>query len=327
MSPLTARGALATMRTAMDLMQRRLTWLRRLAWLSAALVLAVASLSAFIRVSHAGLGCSDWPQCYGERLRDAQRGRADAAADSPAVAAARLAHRLVASSALLLVIALVVLSFGNAPWLKREGTLALALLALALALAVLGRWTAGARVPAVAVGNLLGGMLMLALCVRLAAPPAPAAGPRPRLWARAAVLVLLAQLALGAVVSASYAGLSCGGLGDCLGRAAAAGWPWQALDPWREPVFRAGALPINAAGALAQAAHRGGALLVLAVLLPPALAGLRVSPRRDGVVLLALLALQIGLGVLMVSASLPLAAALAHNLVAALLLAAVFRMT
>ena len=313
----------------MNLTQRRYVWLRRLALTGAALMLAITSLSAFMRLSGAGLGCAEWPQCYGSRLRDAQQGLSPTVADSEAVAAARLAHRGIAVLALLVVITMVVLCFGSTPVLRREGALALWLLALVLGLAVLGRWTAGARVPAVAIGNLLGGLLMLALCWRLAARRSDLAATPLRThmsWARVGAVLLLAQVALGAAVSASYAGLSCGGVGDCLRAADAAAWPWQILNPWQEPRFDATPLPLNPGAAIVQLLHRGGAMLVLVVLLPLGVALLRGPQRREGAALLVLLALQIGLGALMVAASLPLVLALAHNLVAALLLAVLLRL-
>lgn len=310
----------------MNLTQRRHAWLRRLALTCAALVLAVTSLSAFIRLSQAGLGCNDWPQCYGSRLRDAQQGHPDLAAKVEAVAAARLAHRAVAVLALLAVVTMLAICFGNQPWLHREGLLALALLALALGLAVLGRSTAGSRLPAVAMANLIGGVLMLALSWRLAATGAPSARPALKAWARVAALLLLGQLALGALVSSSYAGLSCASVGDCVAAADAAGWPWRLLDPWREPVFVATPLPINPNGAIGQVLHRAGAVVVLVMLAPLGWATLRGARRREGVTLLALLVLQMMLGLVMTATALPISAALAHNIVAALLLATVLRL-
>ena len=53
-----------------------------------------------------------------------------------------MAHRLVAVLALLAITTIVMVCFGNRPWLMREGALALAMLALTIGLAVLGRWTA-----------------------------------------------------------------------------------------------------------------------------------------------------------------------------------------
>ena len=142
----------------------RIPTLRKLAWACAALVLAITSLSAFIRLSRAGLGCEPWPQCYAHSL---QASGQPVAAPAGPVAAARIAHRVVAVVALLLVIALVMTTLSTAPVLWREGRIALGLLALALFLAILGRWTTDARVPAVMLGNLLAGFALFALSCRL----------------------------------------------------------------------------------------------------------------------------------------------------------------
>ena len=233
---------------------------------------------------------------------------------------------MVAVLALLAITTIVMVCFGNRPWLTRKGALALAMLILTIGLAVLGRWTAGTRVPAVAIGNLLGGLLLLALSWKLASGAAEPARPLLRAWARVGVAALLAQVAFGALVSASYAGLSCAGPSDCWHASAAAGWPWQTLNPWHEPAFAATPMPVNPDGALAQLLHRGGALPALLVLTPLGVAALFGSRRREGAALLALLALQLGLGWLMVATGLPLAPALAHNVVAALLLATVVRL-
>jgi cytochrome c oxidase assembly protein subunit 15 len=233
---------------------------------------------------------------------------------------------LIAVLALLAITAIVVVCFGNRPWLLREGALALTMLALATGLAVLGRWTADARIPAVAIGNLLGGLLMLALCWRLAARVTEPGRPTLRMWAWVGVAVLLAQLALGALASASYAGLSCAAPGDCLRAVEAAGWPWETLNPWREPVLAATPLPLNPGGALVQVVHRVGALLALLVLIPVGAVALLGHRRRAGAALLLLLVLELTLGWLMVELALPLPLALAHNVVAGLLLATVVRL-
>jgi cytochrome c oxidase assembly protein subunit 15 len=303
---------------------RSRTLLRRMALLLTVLVLAITSLSAYIRLSRAGLSCADWPQCYGERLRQAQQGLASTAGDSDAVAAARFAHRIVASAALLIIVAMVVVCFSARPVRWAQGGVALALLALALGLAVLGRWSSDARVPAVALGNLLGGFAMLALCSRLVLPAGAALAPIGRVWALLCVLLLAAQIALGGLVSASFAATSCGGFADCL--SAARGLPWSALDPWREPAL-GGAPPVNPSGALAQVLHRIGALALLVAIAPLALAAWRHRRRLAGALLLALLACTIGFGIAMASAGPTLAMALAHNLAAALLLTTLFELS
>jgi cytochrome c oxidase assembly protein subunit 15 len=303
---------------------RRIALLHRMALLCAALVLTITSLSAFMRLSKAGLGCQPWPQCYGQSLRELQQGgiapKADAAT---ATAAARVVHRIAAVAALIVVIMMVMTTMTTRPVLWREGRIALALLGLTLFLAVLGLWTANSRVPAVALGNLLAGFAMFALSCRLAQASRPrtqagtTASPRLAHWAWLGVALLATQIALGGLVSASYAGLSCPMLASCdLGGAS-----WQTVNPWYEPLLDLAA-PTNPAGALANVIHRAGALVVAAVLLPLGMAAWR-SGRRAGGAIVMLLLIQGALGVVLVIGALPLAAALAHNVVAALLLAAV----
>lgn len=303
---------------------RRLAFLRRLALLCAVLVLAITSLSAFIRLSRAGLSCSDWPQCYGQSLRQLQQGLPATAGEGEATAVARLVHRVVASGALLLVITMVMVCLTARPLLWREGRVALALLALALFLAVLGRWSSDARVPAVAMANLLGGFAMLALCWRLARRASAPVAAGLRAWAGVGVALLVCQVALGGLLSASFAATSCGGLADCI--AAARTVPWSALDPWREPVL-ASMPPINPSGALVQALHRLVGIAVALVLLPLGLAFLRRGRRGAAALLLALLASALALGLLMAGSGASLGLALVHNVVAALLLATAFELT
>jgi cytochrome c oxidase assembly protein subunit 15 len=230
---------------------------------------------------------------------------------------------VVAVAALLLVIALVMTTLSKEPMLWREGRMALGLLALALFLAILGRWTTDARVPAVMLGNLLAGFAMFALSWRLAQSgrqePAPTAmQDRVTRWARIGAALLLAQIVLGGLLSAGHAGLSCPQLLTC----DTADGSWQFLNPWHETPLDV-ANPTNPAGALVHALHRAGALLVAAVLLPLGVAAWRNGRRTGAAVIVLLLGLQAALGALLVVGGLPLSLALAHNMVAALLLAAV----
>ena len=288
-----------------------------MALLCAALVLAITSLSAFIRLARAGLGCEPWPQCYGQSLREATEAAAQPVA--PPVALARLAHRVTAVAALVVIVMMVMTALLSAPVLWREGAMALCLLALALFLAILGRWTADARVPAVVLGNLLAGFAMFALACRLALATSlrPPARPLPVAWVTLAVVVLVAQIALGGLSSAAHAGTSCPELARCDLSAGS----WQALNPWHAPRFDP-ADPANAAGALLAFGHRAGSLAVLIVLLPLGVVAWRRG-HRAGVLLVLLPVVEAGLGALLVLAALPLALALAHNLVAATMLAVV----
>lgn len=269
----------------MNAPDRRLPQLRKLAWACAVLVLAITSLSAFMRLSRAGLGCQPWPQCYAQRA--AMTPEALAPLDGPAVTAARVAHRVAASAALVLIVLMLVKAFAQAPVLQPQGRLVLGLLALALFLAVLGRMAGPSRAPAVGLGNLVAGLVMFALSVRLVQSTG---GPRPgvaslRGWTLGALGLLFLQIALGGLVSVTQ-------LSDRCGEASLCQW------------------------------HRATALGVLALLVPLGIAAGRRGERGLGAALVALALAQAGLGLLQLGwPGLPLALGLAHNILAALLLA------
>lgn len=266
----------------MDSLATRRLRVRRLAWACAALVLAITSLSAFIRLSRAGLGCEPWPQCHAQRA--AMTAQELDPLDAPAVTAARVAHRVVASAALLLVIALLMVTMREQPALWREGRIALALLALALFLAVLGRMGGASRAPIVALGNLLGGFALFAVSVRLLVA-GTGGSPALRRLTFAGLALLVVQVALGGLVSLQQVGNGCTQSGLCR---------------W----------------------HVAGAAALLLVLLPLALLAWRQGRRRLGAAIAGLVLLQPALGLLLPALDLPLALALAHNVTAALLLAA-----
>lgn len=300
-----------------DPLARRRLLLRRAAALCAVMVLVVTSLSAFLRQSGAGLGCTPWPACYAR----AAQVELPKAAPSDAEHRARELHRVIASSLLLLLVAMAALALAGKPRLVAEGGVVALALGLVLFLAVLGVFTARAKVPAVTLGNLLGGMLLFAACVRAALAPAAMGEParkRLRRWAWLAGVLLVLQAGLGALVSAGYAGLSCPELLVCNPGVDA----WSALNPWHMPGAGAGKLGY-AAGIGVQLLHRWAAFLVVAALIALALAAWRAGQRYSAGLLMGLAALQVVLGVTLVLAKLPLSAALGHNLLAVLLLGTV----
>lgn len=299
---------------AMDTPGRRMTLLRTMAIACAVLVLAITSLSAFIRLSRAGLGCEPWPQCQAQVLLEAKQGAVTA--PGGAVAAARIAHRITAVGALLLVVAMLMTAYASSPPLARQGRLVVALLGLAVFLAVLGRMTADSRLPAVVLGNLLAGLAMFAVSWRLVAATRPAGGATPpdTAWVRLALALLAVQIMLGGLVSAAHAGSSCPGLAGCdLGAAS-----WQAFNPWHEPDPGAAA----GAGALLHMAHRAAGILTAIVVGTVGFAAWRRG-HRAGALAVGLVVLELAAGAALVARSTPLALALAHNVLAALLLAAV----
>jgi cytochrome c oxidase assembly protein subunit 15 len=99
---------------------------------------------------------------------------------------------------------------------------------------------------------------------------------------------------------------------------------WEALNLWRVPRVDPLTWPINPDGAIAQFLHRLVALVAVLAVLIAAVKLRRCGWRRTSSILPVLLVVQISLGVLLVLYGLPLAVAVAHNLVAAALLATLF---
>ena len=289
--------------------------------LAVVLALTVVVLGAYVRLSAAGLGCPDWPGCYGY-LSAAQ---AEAHAGQIATrfpeqplqadkAAKEMLHRYVAGTLGLLVLAVAVLAWRSG----RGRTLPLLLVGLIVFQALLGMWTVTLLLkPLVVTAHLLGGMAVLALLWWLwldsRAPPTGMRWMPLRPLAVIGLLLVAGQILLGGWTSAHYAGLACSGFPTCNGQ-----W-WPAGDY----AAALGAKPMDAAGLVAiQWLHRLGALVV--VLIPGALAlncvrrGAVVG--RIGWLLGLLLLLQVALGIGNVLTGLPLMLAAAHNAVAALLL-------
>ncbi|WP_236599219.1 COX15/CtaA family protein [Ramlibacter monticola] len=264
----------------------RLSTVRRIAVACAVLMLAITSLSAYIRMARIGLGCAPWPQCYVQRAT--MPTEAVAALDGDAVVAARIAHRVTTSAAMLLIVALLFKTLAQQPVLRSQGRLALALLGVALFLAVLGRMAGDSRWPPVILGNLLGGFAMFALSVRLvqaASPgPAPAMGTRGlRPWLIVALGLGLLQAGLGAMGSGEHVAHGCGESALC-------------------------------------GLHRMAGVAVGAALLALGVAAWRAG-LRAGAAIGLLAVLQVGIGWLLAGEVAPLVLALAHNFLAALLLA------
>jgi cytochrome c oxidase assembly protein subunit 15 len=296
----------------------RKTLLRRMAWLTLCLLLAVTCLSAYLRHSAAGVGCEPWPACFGQGDR-AVPGSIVVAGQ--ALTAARAAHRITATLALLLSVAMLVISLARQPRLSRAGRFSLALVGIALALALLGVVTPGSRTPAVAIGNLLGGFAMLAVAARLAGEP-PQDGLGVVAIGMAVLLVL--QTVGGVFVSASQAGLACTDLRECFEQSRAAGWDWRALDPRQVAPFAVGTP--HSEGALPMLLHRLASLVVVPALVGFAMLAMRHGHRRAGVALLLLTASQVALGLALGSTGLPMVPVLLHGLATAVSLALVLRL-
>ena len=198
--------------------------LRIFATVGTVLRLVVIVSSAFLRLRQAGLSCADWPACYG---------RIDpTAAATSGVVVARFAHRIAASLVGIMLVAALLIGVVQRPLSKRQVAIAATALVVALGLAALGaRFPATSSeipAPAVVLANLGGGFALLALSwlLRLTtlAPPTVRAPPWLRSVAVLAVLAVIGQILLGALVSAQFAALACPVFPQC-----GADWPAGAL--------------------------------------------------------------------------------------------------
>ncbi len=282
-----------------------------------ALAFVVVVVGAYVRLSDAGLGCPDWPLCYGKPMPS---GMNEAIADGDALVKAwkEMGHRYLAGTLGLLVLAIAVFAWR----LRRSPILASALLLAVVFQATLGKWTVTMLLkPAIVTAHLAGGMLTLALLVWLAlSQMAHLQDPRMlalRPVALAALLVVAAQVLLGGWVSANYAALACPTLPFCPGAADFA----NAFHVVRELGQTAeGDLLSNDALRAIHWTHRLFAIVALAAVAFAALRAWRLT-RPLALALALLAALQFALGVANVALGLPLALAAAHNAGAALLLA------
>ena len=313
---------------------------RRLIFATLITTLVLVVLGAYVRLSDAGLGCPDWPGCYGsltphhsvEEIRAAELLQPGGPV-SMAKAWKEMLHRYLA-----MIVGALIAAIGFSAWRNRRNfsqspLLAIGLVALVLFQALLGAWTVTMLLkPAIVTAHLLGGMALLALLTWLHMRQAVVAHQMPlgsiipsglRIFAMIGLLSVFIQIALGGWVSTNYAALACEDFPTCSGAMIPAMSFGDAFHIIRPLGFGPDgqALTIEALRAI-HWTHRVGALLVSAILLALALALWRqpALKRRAGA-LVALLTLQVLLGVANVVWSLPLVIAIAHNGAAALLLA------
>jgi len=287
---------------------------RSLCVLAVALAFIVVVMGAYVRLSDAGLGCPDWPFCYGKPVP------ADIA-DGHALAKAwkEMGHRYLAGTLGLLILALAI-----AAWrLQRSALLAAAIVLVVIVQATLGAWTVTMLLkPAIVTAHLIGGMSTLALLAWLAlAQWSHAAAPEMRalrLVAGLAMAAVAIQIVLGGWVSANYAALACPELPRCPGPMDFA----NAFHVVRELGQTADGqlLSLDALRAI-HWAHRLFANVALLVAIFAAFRAWRLE-RRLALLVAVLVLVQFSLGVANVALSLPLPLAAAHNAGAALLLLA-----
>ncbi|WP_116474848.1 COX15/CtaA family protein [Zobellella maritima] len=298
--------------------------MRQLCLLAFMLALLVVGLGAYTRLTDAGLGCPDWPGCYGFHYipssADDHSLAAERFPDAPLeVAKARneMVHRYAAGTLGLLILAMALLSLK--PAYRAQRVPAWLLLLLVSGQAILGMLTVTLNLlPLVVMGHLLGGFTILSLLFLLycRTGPTPArvgvAGLAP--WYLAGLGALVIQIALGGWTAANYAAMACLELPVCQGDWLAQ-WQWSAFHPHGVAAdnYQYGVLS-QAERISIHAAHRLWAVLTTILLLTLAWQ-LRRRPGLQGWALALLLGvlLQVSLGVANVLLHLPLAVAVAHN--------------
>jgi heme a synthase len=312
---------------------------RALALCACALCLLVVVLGAYVRLSNAGLGCPDWPGCYGHLAPTTSAAQHPTSVVAGSVdlgkAWREMVHRYAAGTLACLILCLAAL---GVLW-RRERVLPLPLVLtlplVVLLQAALGMLTVTWQLtPLIVTMHLLFGLTTLGLLwwlvLTLFATPLgiTARIPAPALARSLALIGLLAlalQIALGGWTSSNYAAIACPDLPTCQG----SWWPradfHSAYILWRNlSVNYEGGILDNPARVAIHLVHRLGALCVSALLLAAALASLRGPERSRGaaIAVLLMLGLQLTIGVTMVLRGFPLWLATAHNAGAALLLLA-----
>jgi cytochrome c oxidase assembly protein subunit 15 len=296
-------------------------WFRRLSLLGALLAALVIVLGAWVRLTDAGLGCPDWPGCYGHVYPQVHHQFGKAWHE--------MIHRYFAASLVIIISSLLVWAF----WRRKDRDQPLAAVGLLFAVvclqAALGALTVTLLLkPLIVTAHLLGGLTTLGLLWWLSLEPerralsAREAGLRK--FALAGLIVLIVQIALGGWTSTNYAAVACPDLPTCQ----RSWWPhmdyrdafvlWRGLD-----IDYEGGVLANSARVAIHFTHRLGALATgLTLMSLSILTLLRAqgsSLRFAGLLLLSAVVLQISIGIATVHWGVPLGLATLHNAGAALL--------
>lgn len=324
-------------------MTSRLRLFRRLALAGALLALVVVVLGAWVRLSAAGLGCPDWPGCYGHLTVDQAAQNADAINQAypqrPFVyhkAIKEMVHRYFASTLGLVIVALAGIAISNRRDSSQPVALPVVLVGLVILQGLLGMWTVTLLLkPLIVVLHLIGGLTTLSLLAWLSIDPERRSSLREesglRRFALLGLCVLALQIMLGGWTSSNYAALACPDFPTCQNVA----WPQMdvkdAFVLWRGlGIDYEGGVLDHPARVAIHFFHRIGALATALVLGALSIftwrRGRNSSVRIAGAVVGVVLIVQLILGPVMVVRALPLVLATAHNGVAALLLLSVVRL-
>lgn len=301
---------------------------RKLVFFTWFLTLDLIMFGAFVRLTDSGLGCPDWPGCYGKITPVGASAHIEQALSSMPYGAVsfskawiEMVHRYVGSILGMLIIAIVYFAWRYRRELGHSPRLAVVTLVAVCVQGAFGAWTVTHQLmPLVVTSHLLGGMLLLALMTWLAArekthAPISAPAARWRPWMVCGLVLLFVQIALGGWVSTNYAALACMDFPTCHGQ-------WVPDMDFRSGYSLVRGLGVLPSGEMiSQQAltaihwvHRNFALLVFVYL---GLLGwkMRTEPglRGPAHLLLALLAAQLLTGLTTIFFQWPLLIAVLHN--------------
>jgi len=300
------------------------------------LALVVIILGAYTRLTDAGLGCPDWPGCYGKLFVPGATQAQLAFPNAPlqtTKAMTEMAHRYLASSLGCVILLLAGFAWHNRHIAHHLRWLPAFLLVLVIGQGMLGMWTVTLKLhPTVVMAHLLGGFttlsLLALLTLRAHAPRIPYTQLAQTHWPRFALIgliILALQIALGGWTSSNYAALACPDFPTCQQQ-------WlppldiaNAFTLWHPvgPNFEGGLLD-NAARVTIHLAHRLGAVitvLYLTVFMVLLWRATREKLIHQLILVIALLLVaQISLGITNVVQLLPLSIAVFHHATAAFLL-------
>ena len=312
---------------------------RKLVWVTLFLTFDVIMFGAFTRLTDSGLGCPDWPGCYGHAnpLQAMEHIRAAEALmpDGPVTvmkAWVEMIHRYLAMGIGVLIIAIVVIAWRF--WLQSGRTnqrfsprYPMLLFIFVCIQGAFGAWTVTMKLqPIIVTIHLLLGMVLLGMLTWVGArqkdhAPVATQASALRLPALIGLILLTLQIALGGWVSTNYAALACSDFPLCHGALIPQmdfdnGFTlWRTLGKTADGEY----LPFAALTAI-HWTHRIFAFVLAAYLIWLGCKAFRIEGMRPVArALLGALALQITIGIATVSLKWPLALAVAHNGCAALL--------
>ncbi len=313
---------------------------QKLILLIVCLTFAVIVLGGYTRLTDAGLGCPDWPGCYGQVLApSSDKAIVQASAQYPhapvdvSKAWTEMVHRYFASSLGFFILILAAITHFSKTAQPSEKWLTKGLLALVIFQGALGMWTVTLKLfPLVVMSHLLGGILTLSLLWilwHIKSPSQYKMSPfSPKRLIGFTIFALVIQIALGGWTSTNYAALSCPNFPFC----AESFFPqfdWQAFDFWGALAYDNPLTYLSLeARQTIHMLHRMGALVVTLLIMACSFSlmkfrikepSLRQLPILNWLMIL-LLVVQVVLGITNVLAQLPLSIAMLHHSVAVLLL-------